>query len=137
MLFPPVVGQIVSKLDEGTTFRFFIKAGLFPPSHIPRSPNPAQPPPPPPPPAHRVPIASDAVLSILVVEDNPVNRKVLHRQFKRLLYHVEVAEHGLEAITKLKEYAEAGERFDAVLMDLESESRSNVPASKDLAVDLR
>jgi len=88
--------------------------------------------------------------------DNPVNRKVLHResgkirnretvqessadfsslllasgQFKRLLYHVEVAEHGLEALTILKSYALAGESFDMVLMDLESEFGSEAEEKK-------
>lgn len=51
-------------------------------------------------------------IRVLVVEDNPVNRRVAELQLQRLGYHVTTAEDGESALEKL-----AQERFDAVLMD--------------------
>ncbi|MEW6565525.1 MAG: PAS domain S-box protein [Spirochaetota bacterium] len=53
-------------------------------------------------------------LSILIAEDNPVNRDYLHYFLKKAGHHVEVAEDGLVAIQKL----EKGD-FDLILMDLQ------------------
>lgn len=51
---------------------------------------------------------------LLVVDDNPVNRKVAQRMLERLGLEVTLAEGGLEAL----ELAES-ETFDAVLMDIQ------------------
>ena len=53
-------------------------------------------------------------LSILVVEDNVVNQKVLLRILKRLGYEAELAFNGAEAVTQIREHD-----YDVVLMDLQ------------------
>ncbi|KAL8734588.1 MAG: hypothetical protein Q9166_001488 [cf. Caloplaca sp. 2 TL-2023] len=63
-------------------------------------------------------------LSVLLVEDNLINQKVLRQQLVRQGYHVEVANHGLEAIEHLKTTDmwsgnHTGKQLDVVLMDLE------------------
>ncbi|KAK9719619.1 hypothetical protein K7432_004685 [Basidiobolus ranarum] len=52
---------------------------------------------------------------ILVVEDNPVNMEVVHRQLKRLGYRSIGARNGAEAVDILKE--SPGDTFSLVLMD--------------------
>ena len=52
---------------------------------------------------------------ILVVEDNPVNRKVIHAVLGKLGLSVSMLEDGLQAFEQLK----TGERPDLVLMDIE------------------
>jgi PAS domain S-box-containing protein len=52
---------------------------------------------------------------VLVVEDNPVNRKVIHALLGKFGLSVSVLEDGLQVFEQLK----AGERPDLVLMDIE------------------
>lgn len=51
---------------------------------------------------------------ILVVEDNPINRKLCALQLKRLGCETEFAETGLEAVEKVRRHS-----YDAVLMDMQ------------------
>ena len=51
---------------------------------------------------------------VLVVEDNPINQRVTHRQLAELGIEVEVVDDGETALRRL-----AGEVWDAVLMDLQ------------------
>ncbi len=51
---------------------------------------------------------------ILVVEDNPVNRKLCALQLKRLGCETDFAESGSEAVEKVRQHT-----FDAVLMDMQ------------------
>ncbi len=51
---------------------------------------------------------------ILVVEDNPINRKLCALQLKRLGCEAEFAETGLEAVEKVRRHT-----YDAVLMDMQ------------------
>jgi signal transduction histidine kinase/CheY-like chemotaxis protein len=52
--------------------------------------------------------------TILVVEDNRINQKVLSHQLINLGYAIEVAENGAEAIAKIKE-----RRYDLIFMDVQ------------------
>jgi CheY-like chemotaxis protein len=52
--------------------------------------------------------------TILVVEDNRINQKVLSHQLINLGYAIEVAENGLEAVEKIKL-----QRYDLVFMDVQ------------------
>lgn len=63
-------------------------------------------------------------LSILVAEDNPVNRDYLHYFLKKAGHQVEVAEEGLTAIQKL----EKGD-FDLILMDLQMPGMDGITAA--------
>jgi CheY-like chemotaxis protein len=64
-------------------------------------------------------------LSILVVEDNPVNQLVVQRVLERAGHRVRVAENGLAAID-----ATASERFDAILMDVEMPELDGLEATR-------
>ncbi|AEJ18366.1 PAS domain S-box protein [Gracilinema caldarium] len=63
-------------------------------------------------------------LSILIAEDNPVNRDYLHYFIKKAGHMVEVAEDGLVAIQKL----EKGD-FDLILMDLQMPGMDGISAA--------
>ena len=61
-------------------------------------------------------------VSVLVVEDNLINQKIVRTQLRKRGYKVEVANNGVEALAELKKTINAGGRyqnFDVVLMDLE------------------
>ncbi|KAL8682877.1 MAG: hypothetical protein Q9186_001123 [Xanthomendoza sp. 1 TL-2023] len=63
-------------------------------------------------------------LSVLLVEDNLINQKILQKQLIKHGYEVQVANHGKEAIEQLKTTNmwvgnDNGNRLDVVLMDLE------------------
>jgi len=67
----------------------------------------------------------DALLSILVVEDNELNQRVLRRQLEKLGHIVTVANHGQEALDILRQSRhwaanpESSRSFSAVLLDQE------------------
>lgn len=148
-------GQIgfSSALGRGSTFGFYVK--VLPVITIPVSPNPATlslglNPLPSAPPSNDTPIArrsaglspglvetqfefegipgqqeEDALLSILVVEDNELNQRVLRRQLEKLGHSVTVANHGQEALDILQQTRhwatnpESCKSFSAVLLDQE------------------
>jgi len=89
-----------SKVGKGSTFYFTAVFGLAEevahtgPESVPDAPPPS------------------GALRILLAEDNKINQILMVTLLKQQGHHVEVAEDGLEAITKLK----AGD-FDLVLMD--------------------
>lgn len=64
---------------------------------------------------------------ILVVEDNPVNRKLCALQLKRLGCNADFAETGLEAIDKVRE-----NDFDAVLMDMQLPDLDGCGATREI-----
>ncbi len=64
---------------------------------------------------------------ILVVEDNPVNRKLCALQLKRLGCEAEFAETGLEAIDKVSE-----SDFDVVLMDMQLPDLDGCGATREI-----
>ena len=63
---------------------------------------------------HELEKASERGLRVLMVEDNPINRRVLTLVLERLPAKLTVAEHGQEAVD-----AFAVQEFDVVLMDLQ------------------
>jgi len=78
---------------KGSTFRFYIRAEtVSKPTEMNRSSS-----------APQVgPVVSDLrALSVLVVDDNAINRKMLSRQLKMFKHSVQVAEDGLEALVSL------------------------------------
>jgi signal transduction histidine kinase/CheY-like chemotaxis protein len=62
--------------------------------------------------ARAPPTAADGGVSILLVEDNPINIRLAQRLLEKLGHQVEVAKNGLEALAAL-----GARRFDLVLMD--------------------
>jgi len=66
-------------------------------------------------------------ISVLIVEDNLVNQKVLQKQLRNIGFEVVVANHGAEALERLKESCfwkgnfekGVGVRLSVVLMDQE------------------
>ena len=75
-----------------------------------------------------VPSPKRNIYSVLIVEDNLVNQKVLKKQLEKLGWTVSIANHGIEALDYLKRTQYwvptassniAGEKLDVVLMDIE------------------
>ncbi|ORX91481.1 hypothetical protein K493DRAFT_339330 [Basidiobolus meristosporus CBS 931.73] len=67
---------------------------------------------------------------ILVVEDNPVNMEVVHRQLKRLGYRSTGAKNGAEAVDILKQAPM--DRFSLVLMDCAMPIKDGFEATRDV-----
>ncbi|MCB9914181.1 MAG: response regulator [Planctomycetes bacterium] len=67
------------------------------------------------------------VLSVLVAEDNPVNRRVAEGMLRRLGVRVAFAEDGIAAVE-----ACAAESFDLVLMDIHMPGMSGIEATREL-----
>lgn len=65
-------------------------------------------------PAKEEPLATKYSLKILIVEDNPINRKVVTKMLNRLGYSPEAAENGRECLDRL-----SAEKFDIILMDIQ------------------
>lgn len=66
-------------------------------------------------------------LHVLLVEDNVINQQVLDRQLKKAGCVVDVANHGIEALSKLETQI-----FDVVLMDLEMPVMDGLTATKEI-----
>lgn len=62
--------------------------------------------------------------SILVAEDNPLNRKLIGRLLEKAAYGVSFAENGLQAIEKLRQQS-----YDLVLMDIQMPELDGVAAT--------
>src|SRR5581483_9230402 len=58
--------------------------------------------------------SSESPLSILLAEDNPINRTVALRMLEKFGHRVQVAENGAEAVA-----AAEADTFDAILMDIQ------------------
>jgi signal transduction histidine kinase/CheY-like chemotaxis protein/ligand-binding sensor domain-containing protein len=65
--------------------------------------------------------------TILVVEDNRINQKVLSHQLINLGYAIEVAENGAEAVEKIK-----GRRYDLVFMDVQMPVMDGFQATQEI-----
>ena len=63
---------------------------------------------------HELEKASERGLKVLMVEDNPINRRILVLVLERLPAKVTSAENGLQAVEAFKAQA-----FDVILMDLQ------------------
>jgi signal transduction histidine kinase/ActR/RegA family two-component response regulator len=59
----------------------------------------------------------DLSYRILVVDDAPMNRKLLTRLLLKRGHHVDMAEDGLEAYEKVVSAMKEGKRYDTILMD--------------------
>jgi CheY-like chemotaxis protein len=66
-------------------------------------------------------------LHILLVEDNVINQQVLDKQLKKAGCVVDVANHGIEALSILQH-----KQFDVVLMDLEMPVMDGLTAMKEI-----
>lgn len=64
-------------------------------------------------------------LRVLVVEDNPVNQKVLQRLLHRLGYQPDLAASGLEGVTAVQQQS-----YDVVLMDIQMPGMDGVTATR-------
>lgn len=67
---------------------------------------------------------------ILIVEDTPVNQKLVSLILKRAGYHFELAQSGVEAVQKYNEAEQIGSQFDLILMDLHMPEMNGLDATK-------
>jgi PAS domain S-box-containing protein len=72
-----------------------------------------------PPRAESVQMAGLAGLRVLIVDDNPTNRLVLHYQCQAWRMHDESANSGVEALVALHKAASTGRPFDLVVLDMQ------------------
>jgi signal transduction histidine kinase/ActR/RegA family two-component response regulator len=68
---------------------------------------------------------------VLIVEDNPVNQKVLTRMLQKLGYTPEVANHGRDGLAAAK-----AKTFDVVLMDIEMPEMDGPTTSRAMRAEL-
>ena len=68
---------------------------------------------------------TDSPLSILLVEDTPVNQKVALGMLKRLGYSADVANNGVEGFKAIK-----SKQYDVVLMDVQMPEMDGITATK-------
>ncbi len=72
-------------------------------------------------------MATGHPLSILVVEDNPINRKVALRMLQRLGYEADVALNGLAALE-----AYEAQPYDVILMDIQMPEMDGLTATQEI-----
>jgi signal transduction histidine kinase len=64
-----------------------------------------------------VPVSSSTSMHILIVEDQPINQKLVAKMLQKLNFTYEIAENGLIAFESVKRSYESGQRrFDVILM---------------------
>jgi signal transduction histidine kinase/DNA-binding response OmpR family regulator len=66
-----------------------------------------------------------AALRVLVVEDNPVNQKVVLRMLESLGYHADIASDGAQAVSALEK-----QRYDIVFMDMQMPVMDGLEATR-------
>ena len=72
---------------------------------------------------------------ILVAEDNPVNSKLITILFSKSGIDVDVAEDGLEALSKIREALKSGKPYDLVLMDVHMPKMDGLEATLSIRSD--
>ncbi|MCP4021741.1 MAG: response regulator [Desulfobacteraceae bacterium] len=68
-------------------------------------------------------------VSILLVEDNPVNQKLTQLMLFKAGYYIEIANDGQEAVDKIKISPQA---YDLILMDLQMPKMDGITATKEI-----
>jgi PAS domain S-box-containing protein len=69
---------------------------------------------------------------LLLVEDNEINQQVARELLEQAMFHVDIAEHGLEALEKLD-----SDKHDAVLMDMQMPVMDGLTATRKIRADER
>lgn len=70
-------------------------------------------------------LSEELPLSILLVEDNPINQKVAQRIIKKIGYTIDSAENGLVALEKVK-----NKKYDLIFMDIQMPEMDGLEATK-------
>ena len=72
-------------------------------------------------------IAINSTIRILIVDDHPINQKVVHTMLSSLGYEVDIANNGQEAVDSIKE-----NHFALVLMDVQMPIMDGIQATKEI-----
>ena len=111
---------VESEPDVGSTFHFTIAASAADPESVPGAEAARQARP-----AMDRQIAKRVPLKILVVEDIPVNQKVILLTLKKMGYEADVASNGLEAIKACRH-----RRYQVILMDMQMPDMDGLEATR-------
>ncbi|VDB99941.1 unnamed protein product [Peniophora sp. CBMAI 1063] len=115
--------SVTSVFGHGATFQFYIRVEAVSPK--------VEPPRVAPSPSLASTIKSRG-LNVLLVEDNLINQTILNRQLKTLGCTTVLADHGLQAIDRLRDRAAAGQHFDVILMDCEMPVMDGLTATREI-----
>ncbi|KZV71818.1 hypothetical protein PENSPDRAFT_650380 [Peniophora sp. CONT] len=115
--------SVTSVFGHGATFQFYIRVEAVSARNRPESG---------PPTPSLTGIVKARGLNVLLVEDNLINQTILNRQLKTLGCSTVLADHGLQAIDRLRERAAAGAHFDVILMDCEMPVMDGLTATREI-----
>ncbi|WP_397448616.1 response regulator [Pseudomonas sp. NA-150] len=75
-------------------------------------------------------LAAEPPMRLLVVDDNPIAAELLVRTVTALGWQADLVSSGIDAVTRISETVNEGERYDAVLMDWRMPDLSGMNAAK-------
>ena len=79
-----------------------------------------------------LPLVNNSSLSLLLVDDNDINLKIISTYLQKLACHYSTASNGLEAVESYQRAYQEGTPFDAVLMDISMPVMDGFEATREI-----